>query len=40
MVLGPSSEIYNKLAAGMTDFTISTTAGLEMYSYPNDTNFA
>jgi Primase X len=35
MVLGPSSEIYNKLAAGITDFTISTTAGLEMYSYPH-----
>jgi hypothetical protein len=32
MVLGPSSEIYNKVAAGMTDLTISTTASLEMHS--------
>jgi hypothetical protein len=24
----------------LTDLTISTTAGLERYSYPNNTNFA
>ena len=39
-VLGTSSEIYAKLVAGMTDLTVSTTAGLERYSYPNNTNFA
>ena len=39
-VLGPSSEIYDNLVKGLTDLTISTTAGLERYSYPNNTNFA
>ena len=31
-VLGPSSEIYDKLVKGLTNVTISTTAGLERYS--------
>jgi hypothetical protein len=39
-VLGPSSEFYDKLVKGLTDVTVSTTAGLERYSYPNNTNFA
>jgi hypothetical protein len=39
-VLGPSSEFYDKLVKGLTDVTVSTTAGLEKYSYPNNTNFA
>jgi hypothetical protein len=39
-VLGPSSEIYDELVKGLTDVTVSTTAGLERYSYPNNTNFA
>jgi len=39
-VLGPSSEIYDELVKGLTDITVSTTAGLERYSYPNNTNFA
>jgi transposase-like protein len=39
-VLGPASEIYDKLVKGLTDLTISTTAGLERYSYPKNTNFA
>jgi hypothetical protein len=39
-VLGPSSEIYDKLVKGLTDVTISTTAGLGTYSYSNNTNFA
>jgi hypothetical protein len=39
-VLGPSSEIYDKLAKGLTDLTISTIAGLERYSYPSNTNFS
>jgi hypothetical protein len=39
-VLGPASEIYDKLANGLTDLTISTIAGLERYSYPSNTNFS
>jgi hypothetical protein len=39
-VLGLSSEMYDKLVKGLTDVTISATAGLERYSYPNNTNFA
>jgi hypothetical protein len=39
-VLGPTSEIYDKLEKGLTNVTVSTTAGLERYSYPNNTNFA
>jgi hypothetical protein len=39
-VLGLSSEIYDKLVKGLTDVTISTAAGLERYSYSNNTNFA
>jgi hypothetical protein len=39
-VLGLSSEFYDKLVKGLTDVTISTTAGLEKYSYPANTNFA
>jgi hypothetical protein len=39
-MLGAASEIYNKLMKGLTDLTISTTAGLERYSYPKNTNFA
>ena len=39
-VLGFSSEFYDKLVKGLTDVTISTTAGLERYSYPTSTNFA
>jgi hypothetical protein len=38
-VLGPASEIYDNLVKGLTDLTISTTAGLERYSYPSNTNF-
>jgi hypothetical protein len=38
-VLGPASEIHDKLVKGLTDLTISTTAGLERYSYPKNTNF-
>jgi len=39
-VLELSSEMYDKLVKGLTDVTISTTAGLERYSYPASTNFA
>jgi hypothetical protein len=39
-VLGLSSEMYDKLVKGLTDVTISTAAGLERYSYPDNTNFA
>ncbi len=39
-ILGLSSEFYDKLAKGLTDVTISTAAGLERYSSPNNTNFA
>jgi hypothetical protein len=40
-VLGLSSEMYDKLVKGfLTDVTISTAAGLEKYSYSNNTNFA
>ena len=39
-VLVPASEIYDKLVTGLTDLAIDTTAGLERYSYPNNTNFA
>lgn len=38
-VLGPASEIYDKLVKGLTDLTISTSAGLERYPYTNNTNF-
>jgi hypothetical protein len=38
-VLGPSSEIYDKLVKGLTNLTVSTTAGLERHSYTNNTNF-
>jgi len=39
-VLGFSSEMYDKLVKGLTDVTISTTTGLERYSYPANTDFA
>jgi hypothetical protein len=39
-MLGPASEIYDNLVNGLTDLTMSTTAGLERYSYPKNTNFA
>ena len=39
-VLGLSSETYDKLVKGLTDVTISTAAGLERYSYSNNTDFA
>jgi hypothetical protein len=39
-VLGPASEIYDRLVKGLTDLTISTTAGLESYSNPKNSNFA
>ena len=39
-VLGLSSKMYDKLVKGLTDVTISTAAGLEKYSYSNNTNFA
>jgi hypothetical protein len=39
-VLGLASKMYDKLVKGLTDVTISTTAGLERYSSPNNTNFA
>jgi hypothetical protein len=38
-VLGPSSEIFGKLVKGLTNVTVSTTAGLERYSN-NNTNYA
>jgi hypothetical protein len=38
-VLGSSSEIYDKLARGLTNVTVSTAAGLERY-YSNNANFA
>jgi hypothetical protein len=38
-VVGLSSEMYDKLVKGLTDVTISTAAGLERYSSPNNTNF-
>ena len=39
-VLGLSSEMYDKLVKGLTDVTTYTTARLERYSYPTNTNFA
>jgi hypothetical protein len=39
-VLGLSSEMYDKLVKGLTDVTISTTAELQRYSYPANTDFA